>query len=67
MDISFKIVNSIKGKALQRRLFKQQLDEKESELALHTDVRWSSRSKFLQRFRDLLDEIIKFLDERGDD
>ncbi|KAL0803215.1 hypothetical protein ABMA28_017316 [Loxostege sticticalis] len=67
MDISFKIVNSIKGKSLQRRLFKQQLDEKEPELALHTDVRWLSRSKFLQRFRDLLDEIIKFLDERGDD
>lgn len=29
-------------------------------------VRWLSRGKFLQRFRDLLDEIIKFLDERGD-
>lgn len=67
MDISFKIVNSIKGKSLQRRLFKQQLDEKEPDLALHTDVRWLSRSKFLQRFRDLLDEIIKFLEERGDD
>ncbi|RVE42541.1 hypothetical protein evm_012821 [Chilo suppressalis] len=67
MDISFKIVNSIKGKSLQRRLFKQQLDEKEPELAMHTDVRWLSRGKFLQRFRDLLDEIIKFLDERGDD
>lgn len=67
MDISFKIVNSIKGKALQRRLFKQQLDENEPELVLHTDVRWLSRSKFLQRFRDLLDEIIKFLEERGDD
>ncbi|XP_047038576.1 general transcription factor II-I repeat domain-containing protein 2B-like isoform X2 [Helicoverpa zea] len=67
MDISFKIVNSIKGKSLQRRLFKQQLHEKEPELVLHTDVRWLSRSKFLQRFRDLLDEIIKFLDERGDD
>ncbi|KAL4702330.1 hypothetical protein ACJJTC_006936 [Scirpophaga incertulas] len=67
MDISFKIVNSIKGKSLQRRLFKQQLGEKEPELAMHTDVRWLSRGKFLQRFRDLLDEIIKFLDERGDD
>ncbi|CAK1596522.1 unnamed protein product [Parnassius mnemosyne] len=34
---------------------------------MHTDVRWLSRGKFLQRFQDLLDEIIKFLDERGDD
>lgn len=47
MDISFKIVNSIRGKSLQRRLFKQQLDEKEPDLALHTGVRWLSRSKFL--------------------
>lgn len=67
MDISFKIANSIRGKSLQRRLFKQQLGEKEPDLALHTDVRWLSRSKFLQRFRDLLDDIIKFLEERGDD
>lgn len=67
MDICFKIVNSIRGKSLQRRLFKLQLDEKEPDLVLHTDVRWLSRSKFLQRFRGLMDEIIKFLEERGDD
>ncbi|CAG4946830.1 unnamed protein product [Parnassius apollo] len=66
MDISFKIVNSIKEKSLQRRLIKQQLDEKEPDLALYTDVRWLNRSKFLQIFRDLLDEIIKFLKERRD-
>ena len=27
----------------------------------HTDVRWLSRGKFLQRFRDLLFEIEEFL------
>lgn len=66
MDICFKIVNSIRGKSLQRRLFRLHLDDKEPDLALHTDVRWLSRSKFLQRFRALLEEIIKFLEERGD-
>ncbi|KAG5870485.1 hypothetical protein JTB14_001679 [Gonioctena quinquepunctata] len=48
MDISFKIVNSMRGKSLQRRLFKQQLDEMEPDLALHTDVRWLSRSKYFE-------------------
>ncbi len=64
MDIAFKIVNSIRGSALKRRLFQLQLDEGQPELLLHTDVRWLSRSKFLQRFRDLLTEIKKFLEEQ---
>ena len=63
MEIAFKIVNSIRGSSLKRRLFKLQLEEDQPELLLHTDVRWLSRSKFLQRFRDLLPEIIDFLGE----
>ncbi|XP_067132090.1 general transcription factor II-I repeat domain-containing protein 2A-like [Centruroides vittatus] len=65
MDIAFKIVNSIRGSSLKRRLFQLQLDEGQPELLLHTDVRWLSRGKFLQRFRDLLPEIIDFLHEQG--
>ena len=67
MDIIFKIVNSIRGKALQRRLFNLTLEEEKPQLVLYTEVRWLSRSKFLQRFRDLLNEIRLFLRERGDD
>ncbi|KAL3270916.1 hypothetical protein HHI36_021423 [Cryptolaemus montrouzieri] len=56
---------------LQRRLFKLQLEDRESaehtDLVLHTDVRWLSRGKFLDRFQELLPEITAFLDERGDD
>ena len=63
MDIAFKIVNSIRGSSLKRRFFKLQLEEDQPELLLHTDVRWLSRSEFLQRFRDLLLEIIDFLGE----
>ncbi|KAL4088764.1 hypothetical protein QTP88_023848 [Uroleucon formosanum] len=66
MDTTFKIVNSIRGKPLQRRLFKMQNENKEVDLILHTDVRWLSRSRFLQRFRDLLDDIVQFLEDRGD-
>ncbi|CAG9791321.1 unnamed protein product [Diatraea saccharalis] len=70
MSITMKIVNSIRARSLQRRLFKVQLEASESEhtdLLLHTDVRWLSRGKFLERFQELLPEIISFLDQRGDD
>jgi len=58
MDVAFKIANSIRARALQRRLFKQEFEGKE--LLLHKDVRWLSSSKFLQRFRDLLQDIKYF-------
>ena len=64
MDIAFKIVNSIRGSSLKRRLFHLQLDKGQPELLLHTDVRWLSRGKFLQRFRDLLPELRTFLQEQ---
>ena len=64
-DVAFKIANSIRARALQRRLFKQEFEEKE--LLLHKDVRWLSSSKFLQRIRDLLQDIKVFLQSRGDD
>ena len=59
MDISLEIVNCIRAKSLQRRLFRSQLEESEAEhsdLLCHTDVRWLRRGKFLQRFRNLLPE-----------
>lgn len=67
MDIAFKIVNSIRGKSLQRRLFNLTLVEGQPDVILHTDVRWLSRHKFLARFRSLLREIISFLKDRGDE
>jgi len=64
MGITFKIVNSIRGKSLQKRLFKMQIENKEVDLILHTDVRWLSRNRFFQRIRDLLENIVQFLEER---
>ncbi|GFW41426.1 hypothetical protein TNCV_465171 [Trichonephila clavipes] len=46
MGICMKIVNSIQGRSLQRRMFRSQLEENESdygELLYHADVRWISR------------------------
>jgi hypothetical protein len=67
MDIALKIVNSIRGKSLQRRLFNLTLEEETLDIILHTDVRWLSMYIFLQRFCTLPSEIKTFLKERGDD
>ena len=67
MNTAFKIVNSIRARSLQRRQFRALLEQCEienTELLLHTDVRFLSRAAFLKRFRDLLPEIKQFLNER---
>ncbi|OAF67758.1 hypothetical protein A3Q56_04522 [Intoshia linei] len=65
MDITSKIANSIRAKALQRRLFKSQSEENR-ELVLHTNVRSLNRSVFLERFIILLYDIKIFLRNRND-
>jgi hypothetical protein len=64
MDRTFKTVNSIRGKSLQRRFFDLTLEEGTLDIIFHTGVRWLSRYKLLQGFRSLLSEIKTFLKER---
>jgi len=69
MNIAFKIVNSIRARSLQRRQFRTLLEQckiENTELLLHTDVRWLSRAAFLKRFRDFLPGIKQFLTKRGE-
>ena len=69
MNISMKIVCSVRARSLQRRLFRTHLEEAEVEhidLLLHTDVRWLSRGRFLERFRELLPEIKELLKQFKD-
>lgn len=64
LDEAVKIVNSIKGKALNSRLFKVLCEEMGSEhtkLLFHTEVRWLSRGKVLSRLFELRDEVKLFL------
>ncbi|KAK0131081.1 SCAN domain-containing protein 3 [Merluccius polli] len=69
MTLVVKLINSIRAKVLQHRLFKALLDQLSTayvDLFLHVDVRWLSRGKVLQRFVDLLPEIKTFLETRNE-
>jgi hypothetical protein len=66
MDITIKIVNSIRGRSLQRRLFNLSLQRGVPDIMLCRDVRWLSRYKLLQQiFLTLLSEYTTFLKDRG--
>ena len=62
-----KIVNHIKGNAVNSRIFKVLCDEVGSlftVLLYHTEVRWLSRGKVLHRILDLWDELIIFFERQ---
>lgn len=62
-----KIINFIKGKALNRRHFlneQRSRKEKVLELIYHCEVRWLSRGNMLKRFYELKDDILLFLQDK---
>jgi hypothetical protein len=65
MDIAFKIVKSVRGKSLEKRLLNLTLEEGTPDIILHTDVRWLSKHKILQIFLSLLCEV-KFFSRRAE-
>ncbi|GLV39536.1 hypothetical protein CBL_20440 [Carabus blaptoides fortunei] len=67
LDESVKIINYIKGRPLNARLFSQMCEEMGSshtQLLFHTDVRWLSRGKILNRLFELRHELQVFLNDR---
>ena len=65
-----RIVNFIRTKGLNHRQFKFFLDEFGSEhtdMLYHTEVRWLSRGKVLNRFFELREEICQFLQSKRKD
>lgn len=64
LDDAVKIINYIKSRPLQSRLFKilcADMGSEHSCLLLHTEVRWLSRGKILVRLFELRDEVRAFL------
>ncbi|XP_068233332.1 zinc finger BED domain-containing protein 5-like [Palaemon carinicauda] len=69
LEEAVKIVNFIKGKALNTRLFTVLCEEMGSEhtkLLYHTEVRWLTRGKVLSRLFELREEVQIFLYARHD-
>ncbi|XP_071053483.1 zinc finger BED domain-containing protein 5-like [Onthophagus taurus] len=67
LDESVKIVNYIKGRPLNARLFAQMCEEMGSshtQLLFHTDVTWLSRGKILSRLFELRQELQVFLNDK---
>ena len=64
LSTSVKIVNFIKARALNHRIFKrfcQEMGAKYEVLLCHTEVRWLSRRQILERLVELRAEVSLFL------
>lgn len=65
-----KVINFIKARALNSRLFTllcEDMGSKFKTLLLHTEVRWLSRGKILNRIFELRSEVFMFLSEKNND
>ncbi|MBN3276356.1 ZBED5 protein, partial [Polyodon spathula] len=63
-----KVINFIESRPLNHRLFESLCHDSgtdHQQLLLHTDVRWLSRGKTLQRLFELRDEVSAFLSEHS--
>ena len=63
------MVNFVKSKPLQSRLFEKFCEEMGSNhktLLLHTEIRWLSRGKVLTKLAELREEVSMFLEGKCD-
>ena len=70
MSSTTRVVNFIRVKGLNHRQFKSFLEELDSEyrdVPYHTEVRWLSRGKVLNRCLELREEICQFMENREKD
>lgn len=62
------VVNYIVSRSLKHRQFRQLIEDYDTEyndLVTHSEVRWLSCGKVLERFLSLLPEMCAFLDNKG--
>ena len=70
LEICVKVVNTIRGGALNHRLFQlfcNELGKGQTVLLYYTEVRWLSRGRVLSRLFELRDEIKEFLCKMGNE
>ncbi|XP_076827101.1 general transcription factor II-I repeat domain-containing protein 2 [Brachyhypopomus gauderio] len=70
MSTITRAVNTIRAKGLNHRQFKAflgELDTEYGDLPYHTEVRWLSQGKVLQRCFELREEICLFMESKGKD
>uniref|UniRef100_A0A8C7Z0S1 DUF4371 domain-containing protein n=1 Tax=Oryzias sinensis TaxID=183150 RepID=A0A8C7Z0S1_9TELE len=68
LNDSIKVINFIKSRPLNARLFRSLCENtgaEHTELLLHTEVRWLSRGRVLSRLFELRAEVHTFLTEHG--
>jgi len=66
MDIAVKTINLVKNSALSSRLFSILCDQQESDhqLLYHSEIRWLSRGKALNRLFEMRKQVYTFLEEK---
>ncbi|KAL4097758.1 hypothetical protein QTP88_022480 [Uroleucon formosanum] len=67
LKLAIKLVNFVKSKALNTRIFKKlcvELDSEYDTLLFHTEVRWLSKGNMLKRLYELKEEMKLFLNEK---
>lgn len=70
LDLVVNMVNFVKSRALKTRLLKEMCHEagsKHDTLVLHTELRWLSKGKVLQRFYELRKELSKLFNTEKPD
>lgn len=68
LNDAVKIINFIKSRPLNARLFRslcEHMGAEHTQLLLHTEVRWLSRGKILNRLFELRSEVRTFLRDHG--
>ena len=67
LNLVIQVVNFVKSSPLNERILRKLCEDSEAEhdaLLFHTEVRWLSRGKTLERVYSIYDQLCEFLDQK---